>query len=682
MKKIIKRMLIAACCLALVGQSVPVMAAAGPAGEMPEAAGAEAENAPEAADDEPAATDPEAAEIAPEPVEAGQEFAEIDPEDAENEQGATEQDDPEEVTGKDADDDAGTEFTPDDGPVMDASAYTDVQNTSAGTYYSISGPDRYATAVGIAKEAFPNGTSEVILVTGAKFPDALSANAYAGAKGAAILLTSLAKLSDETKKLLSGSWKGKVKNVTIIGGGFSSQVFSDLKACGFKESQITQIAGSDRYETARLVCQAGLDSGYFKDAVIVATGQKPADALSVSPWSYGLKMPILLARNGQLDGESLKLVKRFSKVILLGSDQTVAKSCANGVSSVRLGGKDRYETSVKIADHFVAQYKGTYENMAFAHGSDSHFPDALVGGMLQGQKKAPVILTNETNQAVQDFILFTLKDRSVKTYYFLGAVARGKGKGYDRTIAQIAGSKAAPPLYRSATYDQVYLKHNNVFHYDFYSKTLTVDGDGMWTVPCIENNPLALIRHLEMSTEFHSEAHDAFYYYKNPLITSGLINKVSYAGGQDVFEFTVSNKLLSMCRFKSGSTVIKQQLLYEGPGRLYQITGSGGSWPAAGSGWEWANLYKLTYDSQGRTSSVTVWSEQSQAYKYTVTYDSNGRVSSFYDFNLTYDSSGRLASAASKYETCTFGYDSQNRIKTVTCRNSSGKISRTFTLEY
>ena len=65
-----------------------------------------------------------------------------------------------------------------------------------------------------------------------------------------------------------------------------------------------------------------------------------------------------------------------------------------------------------------------------------------------------------------------------------------------------------------------------------------------------------------------------------------------------------------------------------------------------------------------------------------VTYDSNGRVSSFYDYNLTYDSSGRLASAASKYETCTFGYDSRNRIKTVTGRNSKGKISRTFTLEY
>ena len=304
-------------------------------------------------------------------------------------------------------------------------------------FISVAGGNRYKTAAAIAVEAFPTGPSEAILVTGEKFPDALAANAYAGAKGAPILMSKLKELPAPTKDLLTKTWGKSVKTVTIIGGGFDKKVESDLKACGV--TTIKHIAGKNRYKTAEEVCKAGFAENLWLPGVpiAVATGQSPADALAFSPWSYGAQVPILLVKNGEASASTKALIAKFEYAFLLGSSSVVKDSCLSASQKsnhyyYRMAGSNRYKTSLAIADYFTRGSMGSYSNAAYADGTDAHFPDALVGGMLQGKLEAPIILTKPGQKDVLGFTKSTMnKSAYVKDpVYFLGWSAKGKSSEY------------------------------------------------------------------------------------------------------------------------------------------------------------------------------------------------------------------------------------------------------------
>jgi len=306
-------------------------------------------------------------------------------------------------------------------------------------FVSVAGGNRYKTAAEIAKKAFPTAPAEAILVTGENFPDALSANAYAGAKNAPVLLSKLSELPQPTKDLLTKTWSKSVKTVTIIGGGFDKKVETALKGCGV--TTIKHIAGKNRYKTAEEVCKAGIEEKLWNMSwpVAIATGQTSADALAFSPWSYGLHLPILLAKDGEVSASTKTLISKFGFVIMLGSSSTVKDSCLSSAQKAahryeRLAGSNRYKTSLAIAKYFVGTaHMGRYGGAAYADGTDEHFPDALVGGMLQGQLRAPIILTKPGQKDVKSFTTGTMNNEDVITspVYFLGWAAKGKSTEYD-----------------------------------------------------------------------------------------------------------------------------------------------------------------------------------------------------------------------------------------------------------
>ena len=316
-------------------------------------------------------------------------------------------------------------------------------------YYSVAGNNRYETAVAIAQRCYeywpPSG--EVIIVTGQKFPDALAANAYAGVADAPLLLSGISSLNIATKNLLQNDWGGTISKVTVIGGEFGPGFYNDLASLGFSESNgnLQKIAGADRYLTAEAVTDATLKLAASKSisvtAVAVATGQNPYDALSFSPWAYNHHIPILLVKNGKASESTKAKIASFPYVFLLGSEEVCSESNLKpGQPHQRLAGSNRYETSIKIAQFFVEMTGGgSYDCMGFADGTAAHFPDALAGGMLQGQLNAPIILTSETSSApenVKPFIDSTLsgiKSRG-KHFYFLGWAASGKSSEYDTLV--------------------------------------------------------------------------------------------------------------------------------------------------------------------------------------------------------------------------------------------------------
>ena len=64
----------------------------------------------------------------------------------------------------------------------------------------------------------------------------------------------------------------------------------------------------------------------------------------------------------------------------------------DGSNIHRIGGATRYQTSLQIAQYQKQFYKAKLNSPVFATGEN--FPDALVGGVLAGVKKNPIVLVS------------------------------------------------------------------------------------------------------------------------------------------------------------------------------------------------------------------------------------------------------------------------------------------------
>ena len=316
----------------------------------------------------------------------------------------------------------------------------------------IKGDNRWETAAKVAAKYYPYGADTAVLVTGTDFPDALAANAFAGAltqvdegDGAPILLSRRTDLPDEIKTLLTDTWKGSVKKVYIVGGGFSDQVIKDLEDCGVEFINKTLTRGNDRYETAELIVKKCLAQNLATTDSVILT-KAPADALSVSSWSFSKHIPVLLVKgDGTMTDETKKLVSKFKNVIVLGKCTTKSEVTKCGIDTsniIELDGEDRYQTSVKINEYFLDKY-GTSDTFTFslAAGEDKNFPDALVVGIAGSY--APVLLVNENYEAPFDYVKAQIESRNLDGVFLIGAVARD---GITKKITEVTGIKSIVPL--------------------------------------------------------------------------------------------------------------------------------------------------------------------------------------------------------------------------------------------
>lgn len=303
------------------------------------------------------------------------------------------------------------------------------------TERTLTGKNRYVTAVEVAKaytSARGAAPTEVILVYGRGFPDALSAGALAGVKKCPIILSERDYLPGATQKLLTDTWGKSVTKVTMVGGGFNSKVVTSLKNCGVATVDTKSFAGSNRVKTAELVAKAVQSAGATECAV--ATGYTAADSLSMSSWSYALGIPIILTnKNHELTADSLALAKSFRHVYILGGTSAVSASTEVKIGDIseRLSGPNRYATSQIIARHFLKWYEqrpDDFNGAALAPGADANYPDALVGGPLAGEAHAPVILVKTTGMTDKEasIIRTNIADGKLKRIDLLGAAGTGK----------------------------------------------------------------------------------------------------------------------------------------------------------------------------------------------------------------------------------------------------------------
>lgn len=278
---------------------------------------------------------------------------------------------------------------------------------SSGRLTRIYGQLRYNTMGALVDAGGWSKGNCAVLASGEDYPDALAASALAGVKNAPILLTTPSALSGEASSRLSSLAPA---TVYIVGGvnAVSQGVENSVRSL-LPNSNVVRIAGATRYETSLGIAQEIRGNS---DTVIIATGGNYADALSVSPYAFKKKAPILLCSpSSGLTDEALNEVKTsgYTRAVIVGGTSAVSNSVeaqlkAQGVSSItRLAGSTRYETSSEIVKFELSAGLGfSMNNMLLTTGQN--FPDALAAGPLAAKRSAPLLLVDPSGNIASSFL--------------------------------------------------------------------------------------------------------------------------------------------------------------------------------------------------------------------------------------------------------------------------------------
>lgn len=233
----------------------------------------------------------------------------------------------------------------------------------------------------------------VILASGYKYTDVLTATVLGNEKKCPILLTSLDEVSGNTMKEIK---RLGVDEVIISGGpaSVSEKVVSQLKKAGYN---VRRIAGKDRYETAEKIGDEVRLTSNNKNEVILVDGTNFPDVITLSTLANQKRVPILLTQPKALNSVTNRLLGawRIDKVTIGGEKTSVSKNVEDTVKAKtkavdRIGGATRYETAYKVADQ-VRRLTNNEKDLILVDGTK--FPDGITISSLAAKFKAPILLT-------------------------------------------------------------------------------------------------------------------------------------------------------------------------------------------------------------------------------------------------------------------------------------------------
>lgn len=277
----------------------------------------------------------------------------------------------------------------------------------------ISGENRVQTAVEVSKKMFKEGTNKVVLANQDNYSDVLTAAPFAKANNASLLYLSSNSIS---KEVMSEIARLKAKEITIIGGEKSVDegLKKELEKRNFK---VDRLSGTDRYKTSAQIAAKLINDK--TTTLEIASGENYADALSLNNAAEKDKAPILLVRVNAID-KSVEDVIKSSKASLIniaGGEKSVSENTKANIKKIsnatvnRIGGADRYETSI-----LLAKYSGAKEVVVVASGEN--FADALVAAPFSAKQNGAILLTSKDKlgQKAEQFI----KDTKFNKSYVIG----------------------------------------------------------------------------------------------------------------------------------------------------------------------------------------------------------------------------------------------------------------------
>ena len=165
--------------------------------------------------------------------------------------------------------------------------------------------------------------------------------------------------------------------------------------------EVVRLGGADRYGTSLLVAEGvAADAGGSLEWVVVVSGESWPDAVVASSAAGELGAAVVLTPSGGVRADALGFLARtgVSRALVVSTGDAVSSVVdeqlgAVGVSVERVGGADRYETSVAVARRLGAPgVLGTWGRTVLV-ASGEVFADALVAGPLSAHGGHPVLLT-------------------------------------------------------------------------------------------------------------------------------------------------------------------------------------------------------------------------------------------------------------------------------------------------
>lgn len=183
-----------------------------------------------------------------------------------------------------------------------------------------------------------------------------------------------------------------------------------------------RLSGADRYASAVEVSKAAFPSPV--KTVFVASGLDFPDALSAGPAASNLGGPLLLTAPASLPSLVSREIKRLkpSHIVIVGGTNSVSSSVGKELKSLakrttRIGGTDRYDTSLKIA------------NFAFKRASNAYvatgvnYADALTAGAAAATHGAPLILLDGHARGIDAATVNRLKALKASSVTVIGGSA-------------------------------------------------------------------------------------------------------------------------------------------------------------------------------------------------------------------------------------------------------------------
>ena len=308
-----------------------------------------------------------------------------------------------------------------------------------------------ADTMGKIAQKFGKPKSAVI-ATSNSFKDALAASSLAGKHNAVVLMTKRDSLTAQTKSELA---RMGVQTVYLVGSkaNVTASVERQIANCGDVRT-VTRIAATTPGQRAVAVAKA---TGGVSNTVIIVTQNNYRDALSIAPYAYATKSPILYAEaNKKLSSATLAYLKGagYKKAIIVGGplalpatiDEQLVNAGFAKTGITRLAGSNAYTTSLQIAQWMTGALKngnyGTYKGKTLAYvkfqssarlyvdrlaiTTGQNWPDALSGAALCGKNRAVMLLADAKDGA-----------------HYAEAVAFCKANKADMAAAYVLGGEKA-----------------------------------------------------------------------------------------------------------------------------------------------------------------------------------------------------------------------------------------------
>lgn len=197
----------------------------------------------------------------------------------------------------------------------------------------------------------------------------------------------------------------KIKAVVVLASFLTVSSFAfTVKA----DMTTTRLGGQDRYETNIAISDEFVKNNSTDTAILASSIDYP-DSLSAAPLTGIYNAPILITEKDKLTQSIENQIKKLGikKVIIVGGTGVVSEKVNSrlkelGITTERLAGADRYETSMIIANRAAEKYVEKTGSIHTMIAAIPDYKDVLSMAPIAVYEKAPIILIKSDAKKISD----------------------------------------------------------------------------------------------------------------------------------------------------------------------------------------------------------------------------------------------------------------------------------------